>query len=275
MSRARVRAPSAMPGSRRWWCDPGRGPRGRHAWSSGSWPARSAFPTSVHRIGGLGLQPWRTGLQIPDPLLIDQDPRRRPAVPGPAGERGGLRGGREAADPGAGTDRAGADAPGRTRAAHHDYVRHGTSTCSPAEYRHRQGDRPAIGPAPGDRLPRLPRPDRPADRPQPGHPRHLRQPVRAQGPRRHKWLLAHPRVQLHFTPTCSSWISQVERWFAELPAPLPGPRRVLLPRRAHHRPGELDHDLERHRPPFKWTKTADQIIDRICRYCSRISGPGH
>jgi len=31
-----------------------------------------------------------------------------------------------------------------------------------------------------------------------------------------KWLLAHPRVQLHFTPTYSSWISQVERWFAEL-----------------------------------------------------------
>jgi hypothetical protein len=27
--------------------------------------------------------------------------------------------------------------------------------------------------------------------------------------------------------------------------------------------------------PFKWTKTADQIIDRICRYCSRISAPGH
>ncbi|GAA2300096.1 hypothetical protein GCM10010234_48570 [Streptomyces hawaiiensis] len=27
--------------------------------------------------------------------------------------------------------------------------------------------------------------------------------------------------------------------------------------------------------PFKWTKTADQIIDRICRYCDRISGPGH
>ena len=26
--------------------------------------------------------------------------------------------------------------------------------------------------------------------------------------------------------------------------------------------------------PFRWTKTADQIIDRICRYCARISGPG-
>ncbi len=32
----------------------------------------------------------------------------------------------------------------------------------------------------------------------------------------HKWLLAHPRFELHFTPTYSSWISQVERWFAEL-----------------------------------------------------------
>ena len=32
----------------------------------------------------------------------------------------------------------------------------------------------------------------------------------------HRWLLAHPRVQLHFTPAYSSWISQVERWFAEL-----------------------------------------------------------
>jgi hypothetical protein len=27
--------------------------------------------------------------------------------------------------------------------------------------------------------------------------------------------------------------------------------------------------------PFKWTKTPDQIIDRICRYCSRISEPEH
>jgi len=32
----------------------------------------------------------------------------------------------------------------------------------------------------------------------------------------HRWLLAHPRFVLHFTPTYSSWINQVERWFAEL-----------------------------------------------------------
>ena len=91
----------------------------------------------------------------------------------------------------------------------------------------------------------------------------------------HKWLLAHPRVQLHFTPTYSSWISQVERWFAEL-------QRRCLDRGVFCSLDELTAALEdwikiwnATARPFKWTKTADQIIDRICRYCSHISGPGH
>ena len=91
----------------------------------------------------------------------------------------------------------------------------------------------------------------------------------------HRWLLAHPRVQLHFTPTYSSWISQVERWFAEL-------QRRCLDRGVFCSLGELTTALQdwitiwnAQARPFKWTKTADQIIDRICRYCSRISGPGH
>jgi transposase len=91
----------------------------------------------------------------------------------------------------------------------------------------------------------------------------------------HSWLLAHPRVQLHFTPTYSSWISQVERWFAEL-------QRRCLDRGVFCSLDELTTALENwikiwnaSARPFKWTKTADQIIDRICRYCSRISGPGH
>ena len=91
----------------------------------------------------------------------------------------------------------------------------------------------------------------------------------------HRWLLAHPRVQLHFTPTYSSWISQVERWFAEL-------QRRCLDRGVFCSLDELTTALEdwikiwnATARPFKWTKTADQIIDRICRYCSRISGPGH
>jgi transposase len=91
----------------------------------------------------------------------------------------------------------------------------------------------------------------------------------------HRWLLAHPRVVLHFTPTYSSWINQVERWFAEL-------QRRCLERGVFCSLDELTTALEdwiklwnAAARPFTWTKTADQIIDRICRYCSRISGPGN
>ncbi|HEX6855196.1 MAG TPA: IS630 family transposase [Streptosporangiaceae bacterium] len=90
-----------------------------------------------------------------------------------------------------------------------------------------------------------------------------------------RWVLAHPRFVLHFTPTYSSWINQVERWLAEL-------QRRCLERGVFCSLDELTTALENwiktwnsNARPFKWTKTADQIIDRICRYCSRISGPGH
>ena len=91
----------------------------------------------------------------------------------------------------------------------------------------------------------------------------------------HRWLLAHPRFVLHFTPTYSSWINQVERWLAEL-------QRRCLERGVFCSLDELTAALEEWiklwnevARPFKWTKTADQIIDRICRYCSRISEPAH
>ncbi|WP_157519377.1 IS630 family transposase, partial [Herbidospora mongoliensis] len=90
-----------------------------------------------------------------------------------------------------------------------------------------------------------------------------------------RWLLDHPRFQLHFTPTYSSWINQVERWFAEL-------QRRCLQRGVFCSVDELTTALENwievwnaHARPFTWTATADQIIDRICRYCSKISGPAH
>ena len=90
-----------------------------------------------------------------------------------------------------------------------------------------------------------------------------------------RWLLAHPRFVLHFTPTYSSWINQVERWLAEL-------QRRCLERGVFCSLDELAAALEAwikawnaNARPFRWTKTADQIIDRICRYCSRISEPAH
>ncbi|GAA2418891.1 IS630 family transposase [Nonomuraea africana] len=90
-----------------------------------------------------------------------------------------------------------------------------------------------------------------------------------------RWLLAHPRFTLHFTPTYSSWINQVERWFAEL-------ERRCLDRGVFCSLDALKTALTEwievwndNARPFTWTKTADQIIDRICRYCDRISGPAH
>jgi transposase len=90
-----------------------------------------------------------------------------------------------------------------------------------------------------------------------------------------KWLLEHPRFQLHFIPTYSSWLNQVERWFAEL-------QRRRLDRGVFCSLDELTCALQEwikfwndNARPFKWTKSPDQIIDAIGRYCDRISGPGH
>ena len=90
-----------------------------------------------------------------------------------------------------------------------------------------------------------------------------------------KWLLRHPRFHLHFTPTSSSWINLVERWFAEL-------TNRKLRRSAHRSVTELETDIRKwitewnKKPrPFVWTKTADEILDSLAAYCRRISDSGH
>jgi transposase len=91
----------------------------------------------------------------------------------------------------------------------------------------------------------------------------------------HKWLLAHPRFQLHFTPTSSSWLNLVERWFGELTT-------KLLKRGAHRSVAALNADIRAWMKtwnadpkPYVWTKTADQILDTIRRYCDRINDSRH
>src|ERR1039457_708169 len=90
-----------------------------------------------------------------------------------------------------------------------------------------------------------------------------------------KWLLRHPRFQLHFTPTSSSWLNLVERWFAEL-------TRRKLKRSAHRSVPALNKDIRawiepwnENPQPFAWTKTADQILESIARYCRRINETAH
>ncbi|GAA2068177.1 IS630-like element ISMsm2 family transposase [Catenulispora yoronensis] len=89
------------------------------------------------------------------------------------------------------------------------------------------------------------------------------------------WLLTHPRVALHFTPTYSSWLNLVERWFAEL-------QRRRLDRGCFCSTDELTCALEEwimlwntNAKPFRWTRNAEQIIDAIGHYCTRISNSAH
>ena len=89
------------------------------------------------------------------------------------------------------------------------------------------------------------------------------------------WLLRHPRFHFHFTPTSSSWLNLVERWFAEL-------TNRLLKRSAHRSVKDLAADLTQwianwndDPRPFVWHKSADEILDTLSRYLQRISEAGH
>jgi transposase len=86
----------------------------------------------------------------------------------------------------------------------------------------------------------------------------------------HKWQLRHPRFSFHFTPTSSSWLNLVERWFTEL-------TRKMLQRSAHHNVKELTADLDHwiatwnYEPkPFIWHKTADQILESLKKYLANF-----
>lgn len=89
------------------------------------------------------------------------------------------------------------------------------------------------------------------------------------------WLLKRPRFHLHFTPTSSSWLNLVERWFAAL-------TEKQIRRGAHRSTRELESAIQRYvdatnrKPtPFVWTKTADEIFASISRFCARTSDSGH
>src|SRR5829696_5494207 len=90
-----------------------------------------------------------------------------------------------------------------------------------------------------------------------------------------KWLAAHPRVHMHFTPTYSSWINQVERFFAYVTSD-------LLQRSDHRSVKALEADIRAwvtnwndDPRPFIWTKTAEQILESLARLLQRTTGAGH
>ena len=85
----------------------------------------------------------------------------------------------------------------------------------------------------------------------------------------HRWLLLHPRFVLHFTPTYSSWLNLVERFFGLLTG-------HALQRGSHTSIPQLRNAIaqyvEAHNEsgkPFKWTKTADEILEKMRRFGMR------
>jgi len=89
------------------------------------------------------------------------------------------------------------------------------------------------------------------------------------------WLEKHPRVHLHFTPTYSSWLNLVERFFGYVTAD-------LLQRSDHRSVQALEADIRKwvtawneNPKPFVWTKTAEQILGKLGRFIQRTSNSGH
>jgi len=91
----------------------------------------------------------------------------------------------------------------------------------------------------------------------------------------HDWLLKRPRFHLHFTPTSASWLNLVECWFAVL-------SRRRLGRGAFTSVADLEAailayiaETNADPKPFVWTKTADDILASVARFCQRTSNSGH
>ena len=85
-----------------------------------------------------------------------------------------------------------------------------------------------------------------------------------------RWLIRHPRFQLHFIPTSTSWLNQVELWFAQI-------TKQRIRRGSFNAVRELEQAIldyienHNHNPkPFVWTATADMIFDKIKAICERI-----
>ena len=89
------------------------------------------------------------------------------------------------------------------------------------------------------------------------------------------WFAKRPRFQIHFTPTSASWLNLVERWFGLL-------TEKQLRRGVHQSSGELEATIYRYLDvtnqdpkPFVWTKTADQILTSVARFCRRTLDTEH
>jgi transposase len=89
------------------------------------------------------------------------------------------------------------------------------------------------------------------------------------------WFARNPRFHVHFTPTSASWLNQVERWFATL-------TQSYIRRGTHRSTQQLEQAIRRYLEhhntdpkPIVWSKSADDILASIQRFCLRTSNSRH
>ena len=94
-------------------------------------------------------------------------------------------------------------------------------------------------------------------------------------PKVRAWFARHPRFHVHFTPTSASWLNQVERWFSTLTT-------KQIRRGTHRSTRQLEDAIRSYLDtynadpkPFVWTKSADDILASIERFCLRTSNSRH
>lgn len=94
-------------------------------------------------------------------------------------------------------------------------------------------------------------------------------------PKVRTWLAQRPRFHMHYTPTYSSWLNQVERWFGLITQRAIRRGSFSSVKDLVHKIDKFVQNYNRTHRPFAWTATADSILQKIARLCSRISGTAH
>ena len=89
------------------------------------------------------------------------------------------------------------------------------------------------------------------------------------------WLASRSRWHMHFIPTYSSWLNQVERFFALITDKAIRRGSFTSVKQLVQRIDQFVTHHNAHSKPFQWTATADSILEKLHRLCSRISGTGH
>jgi putative transposase len=86
------------------------------------------------------------------------------------------------------------------------------------------------------------------------------------------WLAARPRFHIHYTPTYSSWLNQVERWFGLITQQAIRRGSFKSVKDLIAKINLFTQHYNRKSKPFAWTATADSILNKLTRLCEKISG---